>query len=77
MTWRYQLTRQTVGEETQYAIREVYLDGDRVTGWTANPIRITGDRPEDITEMLMRIRTDMKRGGVLDIDAHPKGGNEK
>lgn len=69
MTWRYQLTRQEVDGETEYAIRELYIDADGRTGWTKNPIRLVGDGPEGITEMLMRIRADMKRGGVMDIPA--------
>lgn len=67
MTWRYQLTRETVDGETEYAIREVYFDADGGVSWTKNPITITADSQEGIAETLMRIRTDIKRGGALDI----------
>ncbi len=69
MNWRYQLTKETVDGHEQFAVREVYFDDDGKVSWTQDPIQIVGDSEQDITETLIRIRTDVKRGGVLDISS--------
>jgi len=51
--WNYRVTEQQVGDETEYAIREVhYDDDDNVKGWTEEPITFTGDSPEEVAEAL-------------------------
>lgn len=68
MTWRYQLTKETINGHDEYAVREVYFDDEgNLTSWTKDPITLTGDSQQEILEDLIRIRTDIKRGGVLDI----------
>lgn len=66
MTWHYQLTKETFGEETRYAIREVYEFEDDIA-WTADPIPVTGDTPEDVELVLNRMLSDLSRYDVLDI----------
>lgn len=61
LTWRYALTWD--GEE--YAVREVYnMDGSY--GWTENPVKLTGDTPDEIWKDIEFILNDSHEG-VLDI----------
>lgn len=69
MTWRYQLTKEKIDGDERFAVREIYFDDDGGVSWTREPIQIVGDSERAITETLIRIRTDVKRGGVLDISS--------
>lgn len=67
MSWHYLLTRQTVGEEIEFAVREAYVGPDGGLSWTNQPIRITGDSVAEVELTLQRIRRDIRKHGVLDI----------
>ena len=68
MSWNYRITRETARGVTYYALREVYYDdGGRPEGWSADPVRFTGDTPQDIVEDLLLAASAWSRG-VLDLD---------
>lgn len=73
MSWRFQMTKQVFdafGEDvTEYAIREVYESEDGGLSWTANPVKVSGDSPEEVELALNRMLADISRFDVLDITA--------
>lgn len=73
--WNYRVTRERFPDEDQYAIREVYYDGDKIVGWTREPSAPIGESVQELIEVLDRMRNaaadvDLQ---VIDIsdDNHP------
>ncbi len=53
MTWDYRVVLRTVGDESVYAIHEVYYDDDEtITGYTENSVSPQGDTFEDLVKDL-------------------------
>ena len=73
--WNYRVTRERFPDEDQYAIREVYYDGDKIVGWTSDPSAPIGENLQELIEALERMRTvatdaDLQIIDVSD-DTHP------
>lgn len=68
-TWRYALVRKTRRTPDgnmvhYYDVHEVYLDGDRITSWTENPVDCNGC--EEVKETCWTLTTILR-----DILQHP------
>ena len=63
MTWHYQATKETFGEEDVYTIREVY---DKY-GWTVKPVHPRGETKEDLIQCLKNMLSDAEEFPVLDV----------
>ena len=67
MTWHYQATKETFGEEDVYTIREVYEDDFHGKGWTVKPVHARGETKEELIECLKNMLSDAEEFPVLDV----------
>jgi hypothetical protein len=65
--WSYRMTRREFAGETEYGIREVYYEGDKITGWTADIVGASGETAEELLEVLERMHRDAVDLKILDI----------
>lgn len=66
--WNHRITRQVVGDETVFAIREVYYGAeDEVLGWTEDAVGPHGESYTEIVADLARMIACMNKP-VFDID---------
>jgi len=73
MTWNYRVCKETykIGTpeaEEYYSIREVYYDGDKITGVTENAVGVSGYTIEEIKFSLEKMHLALNKD-VLDVDA--------
>jgi len=67
--WRYQIMRHTADSGEPYlAIHEYYTLHDGKEAWTAKPVPIEADTPEDLRAALQRIIADLDQHGVRDFN---------
>lgn len=77
MSWNYRLTcrRDTNAERDIFEIREFYYHDDgAIRGWTVDPVKLSGDSPEEIKADLELILRDTFNRPVIDIteDGNPR-----
>jgi hypothetical protein len=56
--------------EVWYGIHEYYTVGDG-DDWTEQPVRVLGESPEEVKEILGIMLRDIERHGVKDYDQEP------
>lgn len=70
--WNYRICKETYmkgtpNEEVGFTIREVYYDGEKVTGCTEKGVSVYGETVEEIAEVLQKMSLALNKE-VLDID---------
>ena len=64
--WNYRIVKTPDG---LYDLREVYYEGDEVTGYTAHSIDFgPTEDPQEIIDGLKRALKDAKTRGILEVD---------
>lgn len=69
MTWHYAIVRRVhpVSNEPIYDIREVYLDGDDIIGWTGSEVNAFGTGLNEFHRSWNHIVSDVANRKILDI----------
>lgn len=68
MTWNYRIVKYFDG--SGFGLHEVHYDSDGVPkSMTKEPVRFTGETPEEIRESMVLARSDASRRSVLDEPA--------
>lgn len=79
MTWHYQLMKHTeTSDYSWYGVHEFYKENQIPTmdnlpsyfvgGYTANPVEVFGDTPEEVVEQLKAMIKDIEKHGVKDYE---------
>lgn len=72
MTWNYRICKEVSYkgqplEEEYYSIREVYYDGDKITGVTENAIGVSGSTVDEIKFSLEKMGLALNKD-VINLD---------
>lgn len=70
MTWRYCVTREEVGGEIMYAIRELYTDTDGSLSWTDATMSPYGETLAEFVNDLA-LMADASTHPILDLTVDP------
>ena len=69
--WQYQLMKHVnKNGEVWYGIHE-YFNMNDDNAWTEQPVRVSGESPEEVKEILGMMLRDIDRHGVKDYDQEP------
>ena len=69
--WHYQLMKHVdKSGEIWYGIHE-YFNMNDDNAWTEQPVRVSGESPEEVKEILGMMLRDIDRHGVKDYDQEP------
>ena len=69
--WHYQLMKHVdKSGEIWYGIHE-YFNMNDDNAWTEQPVRVSGETPEEVKKILGRMLRDIDRHGVKDYDQEP------
>jgi hypothetical protein len=73
MTWNYRVCKETYKlgtpeAEEYFSIREVYYDGDKITGVTKKEVGVSGYTVDDIKFSLEKMQLALNKD-VVDVDA--------
>lgn len=70
--WNYRVCKETYkpgtpDEEVSFTIREVYYEGEKITGVTMNGVSALGESVEELTEVLQKMSLALNKD-VVDVD---------
>lgn len=70
--WNYRVCKETYAkgtpnEEVSYTIREVYYDGEKITGATMKEVGAFGETVEELAEVLQKMSSALNKD-VVDLD---------
>ncbi len=61
--WNYRITYSSV--DKLYAMREVYYTEGVPDSWTANAVGVVGESPEEVANVLKRMKLALKKGVLV------------